>query len=50
MRSNLPLILSNLDHDMENLDMENLDMENLDMENLLLWFKVDSLKANPGKF
>ena len=33
--SNLPLILSNLEHD---------------MRNLLYWFKINSLKANPGKF
>ena len=33
--SSLPLILSNLEHD---------------MRNLLYWFKINSLKANPGKF
>ena len=33
--SNLPLILNNLEHD---------------MRNLLYWFKITSLKANPGKF
>ena len=33
--SNLPLILNNLEHD---------------MRNLLYWFKINSLKANPGKF
>ena len=33
--SNLPLILSNLKHD---------------TNNLLYWFKINSLKANPGKF
>ena len=33
--SNLPLILNNLDHD---------------MRNLLYWFKITSLKENPGKF
>ena len=33
--SNLPLILSNLEHD---------------MRNLLYWFKMNALKANPGKF
>ena len=33
--SNLPLILNNLEHD---------------MKNLLYWFKINSLKANPGKF
>ena len=33
--SNFPLILSNLEHD---------------MWNLLYWFKIKSLKANPGKF
>ena len=32
--SNLPLILSNLEHD---------------MSNLLYWFKINSLKENPGK-
>ena len=31
----LPLILNNLEHD---------------MRNLLYWFKINSLKANPGKF
>ena len=33
--SNLPLILSNLEHD---------------MRYLLYWFKINSLRANPGKF
>ena len=33
--SNLPLILSNLEHD---------------MRSLLYWFKINSHKANPGKF
>ena len=33
--SNLPLIMNNLEHD---------------MRNLLYWFKINSLKANPGKF
>ena len=33
--SSLPLILSNLEHD---------------MRNLLYWFKINSLKANAGKF
>ena len=33
--SNLPLILNNLEHD---------------MKNLLYWFKINSLKANLGKF
>ena len=33
--SNLSLILSNLEHD---------------MKNLLYWFKINSIKANPGKF
>ena len=33
--SNLPLILSNLEHD---------------MRHLLYWFKINSLRANPGKF
>ena len=33
--SNLSLILNNLEHD---------------MRNLLYWFKINSLKANPGKF
>ena len=33
--SNLPLILNNLEHD---------------MKNLLYWFKINSLKANAGKF
>ena len=33
--SNLPLILSNLEHD---------------TRNLLYWFKINSLKAKPGKF
>ena len=33
--SNLPLILNNLEHD---------------MRNLLYWFKINSPKANPGKF
>ena len=32
--SNLPLILNNLEHD---------------MRNLLYWFKINSLKTNPGK-
>ena len=33
--NSLPLILSNLEHD---------------MRNLLYWFKINSLKANAGKF
>ena len=33
--SNLPLILSNLEHD---------------MRSLLYWFEINSHKANPGKF
>ena len=33
--SNLPLVLSKLKHN---------------MENLLYWFRINSLKANPGKF
>ena len=33
--SNLPLILSNLEHD---------------MRNLFYWFKINSLKENPRKF
>ena len=33
--SNFPLILNNLEHD---------------MTNLLYWFKINSLKGNPGKF
>ena len=33
--SNLPLIMNNLEHD---------------VRNLLYWFKINSLKANPGRF